>query len=473
MTLLSSEVSEILESLAQDIDLPARVYEEAVRCYGAVADWLGADGSAILEHSPIVYPQGSFRLGTAIRPLRETDEVDVDLVCRLALQKTQTTQDKLKGRVGDRLKAHPDFAEILEERRRCWTLNYPGQFHLDVLPAILSDEGDDNCILLTDLDLVRWQHSNPIGYADWFYGSMVVRLTEAKQALAKAAGIEIEDVPEWSVRTPLQRAVQLLKRHRDLYFGCENDDRPVSIIITTLAAKAYAQEGDLQEALSGIAKRIPSHIQRRGDQWWVENPANPRENFADKWNEKPAKHEAFMRWLDKAQTDLGKGRLAKTVTFAEHQLAANFRGPIASAGRLITLAEAVPALGNDAHRRMPPWPMAPTMGCQIRGEVCMGFRGRRLNWPVGQRSIPRGMGLRFHVAKTNVPRPYEVFWQIVNTGSEAANRKGLRGGFDPSNGGDGVRWETTEYVGTHTIEAFVVKDGRCLARSGRKNVLIR
>jgi hypothetical protein len=80
--------------------------------------------------------------------------------------------------------------------------------------------------------------------------------------------------------------------------------------------------------------------------------------------------------------------------------------------------------------------------------------------------------LRFE-ADTNAPHPYEIHWQVVNTGREAALDRGLRGAFYESNGGAKVRWETTKYAGTHWVEAFVIKNGLCVARSGRKNVRIK
>ncbi|MCL1595578.1 MAG: hypothetical protein M3132_14620 [Actinomycetia bacterium] len=36
-----------------------------------------------------------------------------------------------------------------------------------------------------------------------------------------------------------------------------------------------------------------------------------------------------------------------------------------------------------------------------------------------------------------------------------------------------MRWESTAYAGTHWVEAFVIKDGVCVARSGRKYVRVR
>ena len=79
-------------------------------------------------------------------------------------------------------------------------------------------------------------------------------------------------------------------------------------------------------------------------------------------------------------------------------------------------------------------------------------------------------------AQTNTPRPFEVQWQVTNTGREASNDgglRGLRGRFYPSDDGSQVRWESTSYAGTHWVEAFVVKNGVCVARSGRKYVKIK
>src|SRR5262249_15900286 len=158
-----------------------------------------------------------------------------------------TTQKELKQLVGKRLKKRSDIAEILGECRRCWSLDYPKQFHMDVLPAIPNIERPPTGLLLTDKELVRWQKSNPKLYAEWFYNGMKVIFEERKESLAKSYRTNIEEGPYWQVKTPLQRAVQILKRHRDMYFQYDQDNRPVSIIITTLAAKAYRNQDDLYD----------------------------------------------------------------------------------------------------------------------------------------------------------------------------------------------------------------------------------
>ena len=118
-----------------------------------------------------------------------------------------------------------------------------------------------------------------------------------REAMARAASASVEDIPVWRVRTPLQRAVQLLKRHRDLRFSPYADDRPTSIIITTLAARAYRGQPQTYEALLDLVRTMPAHIENRDGTWWVANPVHPAENFADKWNEKAGRKVAFDNWL--------------------------------------------------------------------------------------------------------------------------------------------------------------------------------
>ena len=48
---------------------------------------------------------------------------------------------------------------------------------------------------------------------------------------------------------------------------------------------------------------------RKGQQFYIENPSYKGENFADKWNTHPERATAFFKWLDTARKDLVDGRL--------------------------------------------------------------------------------------------------------------------------------------------------------------------
>ena len=79
-------------------------------------------------------------------------------------------------------------------------------------------------------------------------------------------------------------------------------------------------------------------------------------------------------------------------------------------------------------------------------------------------SIPKGCGLIYR-ALHGIKSPYTVKWQVVNTGSEAAQNTCLRGGFEDSNKGQNCRIESTSYTGKHYVQCFVIKRGACVAKS--------
>ena len=292
-------ISQLLDASADVLDISAEQYELAVRRYEDIGRWLVTQGIG----DPDVYPQGSFRLGTVVRPTNSSD-FDIDLVFLRHLAKESITQQQLRSQAEVLLRnyiaarSHYNGNPRLKEKGRCWALVYANdKFHMDVLPVIPDPDGDDSAILLSDRDLFLWQHSNPIGYADWFWRSMGDAVEKAHAVLARALRREVEDVPRWLVRTTLQRVVQLLKLHRDVFFQDRPRDKPASILITTLATHSYDGETDLYKAYRKVARNLSSHIQRRNGEFWVPNPAHEEENFADKWNTYPARKRHFDQWV--------------------------------------------------------------------------------------------------------------------------------------------------------------------------------
>jgi hypothetical protein len=301
----TQQLDTLLELSIADFDIPDDVRRVAEQRYHDVGDWLADyyDGNAA---DGVIYPQGSFLLGTVVQPISNSGEYDIDLVCRRDLLKTSLTQEELKRSVGGALRAYvatsPAGSPTQDEGKRCWTLHYPlERFHMDVLPAIPDADATPNAILITDRELRNWQHSNPLDYAKWFESRMAREFAEARALLAKR--MDVDDVPAWTVKTTLQRTIQALKRHRDFYFEQRPDDRAASIIITTLAARSYQGAGDLNEVLVDTTGRMAGLIERRNGVWWVPNPIREKENFADRWEGRPTRADAFFRWIEQAQSD--------------------------------------------------------------------------------------------------------------------------------------------------------------------------
>lgn len=481
---LNPNISTLLDSIAEELDIPPALHEEAVLHYSDVGDWLGAPGSPLERYTPEIYPQGSFRLGTVVRPIRKNGEFDIDLVCRISKTKDQTTQADLKHLVGNRLKDRDDLEKRLDESRRCWRLNYEPRLHMDVLPCLPNPECVPNGILLTDRELHHWQSSNPVDYANWFHWQMKTAFDLKRQKLAMSMQASVDDVPEWQVKTPLQRVVQVLKRHRDLSFKLDDPNAPASIIITTLAALAYRNQLDIQEALHAILSSMHGYIRYENGRWWIRNPAEANENFADRWNEEPDRRKAFFAWLEKARKEFSyaadQKTLGDTATVLGKALGAGEVGRAVArlsvqGGALVAQPPVfksldAPPLATESHVQRPPWREDLTHSAKIKASTYTANKKTKLA-ALGDYAIAKNTNIRFEVS-SGVKGVYTVKWQVVNTGQEAYAANQLRGDFYDSDG-QHYRWERAGYGGTHWVQAFVIKDGVCIARTERKYVKVR
>ena len=74
---------QLLNELVETLDLPDSAYEKAVKRYDDIGNWFGRPESSCVDNEPHIFPQGSFRLGIAIRPISGKEEYDLDLACNL------------------------------------------------------------------------------------------------------------------------------------------------------------------------------------------------------------------------------------------------------------------------------------------------------------------------------------------------------------------------------------------------------
>lgn len=327
------QFSDILEELGKTLDISEPQYEAAVNSYVEVGKWLANEDSSLAPYFPEILPQGSFMLGTMVKPINDKDDLDIDLVCQLKGKNIRWTQKDLKDKVGERLKAHDTYKNMLDdEGRRCWTLFYKEttNYHMDILPSIVDNgyrlilekafsdkelkDVDKLGIRITDkqsddyeteTNHLEWMKSNPFGYSRWFIQQATLDFTKAF-----SINESISLVPKYKKeKLPLQRVVQILKRHRDMMFNGD-EDKPISIIITTLAAKAYNKETDIITALCNVVNDMENHIEVRYSKKyekeikWISNPVNDEENFADKWPDEPKRQINFYKWLEAVQRDL-------------------------------------------------------------------------------------------------------------------------------------------------------------------------
>jgi hypothetical protein len=502
------QAHDFLVAAAKALDISDTQYELATGRLESIAKWFTRDKSILKDFAPVVYPQGSFLLGTVIKPASDAVEYDVDCVCELerGATKSDIPQKVLKDAIGVETKEYAKAQTMKEppvEGRRCWTLNYADEasFHLDILPAIpdsasfvavlaehkIADmDFTDQAIAITDnthknyaLVSDDWPRSNPKGFAAWFMQQMQVRFAAQREMLAKSENVEAAKIPNFRVKTPLQRAVQILKRHRDIMFVKEPDDKPISIIITTLSAHSYSNEDNLLDALSAITSKMDQHITNKAGVAWIANPVNPLENFADKWVEHPKRKENFYRWLEKVRKDLSTANATGNVqAFAKMLEGGLGAWPVNEGLKSIPKPPDQSLLKRAAslllpwfpkfmvpHREKPSWPVDLAYDASVSGTVVEGSYKTKIQ-PDGPR-IAKNKSLKFRV-DTNTPWPYEVYWQVVNTGQEATDARCLRGGLTRDGEieqGTHVRKETTLYTGDHCVTCYIVKNGVLVAQS--------
>ncbi len=104
----------ILESILNALELPEYAYEKAVERYEDIGKWFSRKESAVCNNSPHISSQGSFRLGTAIRPINDGEKYDLDLSCKLAsgITTQSHTQQMLKTIIGAELEAYRKYRGI-------------------------------------------------------------------------------------------------------------------------------------------------------------------------------------------------------------------------------------------------------------------------------------------------------------------------------------------------------------------------
>ncbi len=305
------QLDEMYKILGKSIDISDDLFDDATKEYQNLGNWLDRNTP---EYSISVYPQGSFALGTVVKPITEKDEYDLDLVCEFDLSYGLTARQLKVDIVKPLLINYRRITGDIIEKRRCWHVEYDEvpNFHMDVIPAV----DHMTCIDITDhdeeADTYSYLGSNPKGYVNWFFeqckkmtDSMYDTYVRNENVFVDEA--DVEKVKRYKIKTPLQRAVQLLKRHRDIMFDGKPDKlKPISIIITTIAGQLYDNEDNIYDALDTILSKAERYItdNMKGNQYYIENPSFPGENFADKWNEHPERANEFIKWIIQARKDL-------------------------------------------------------------------------------------------------------------------------------------------------------------------------
>lgn len=286
------QMDDLLDKMAEDIQLDQTRYGRMISHYEAVKNWIDDDEIFFKPYKYDIYPHGSVRIFTANKPLKN-DEFDLDIAVHIKNNDKKFTPDVIFNHLKRRLEEHSTYKVALEVKNRCLRLNYHKDFHMDILPGIQETPNDPDRIIVPDRKLKDWVSSNPRGYATWFMSKANLVKESLLEKSLRAENIPIDDFKN---KKPLQRAVQLIKRYRDIYFKDDDTYKTSSIILTTISGEIYNGESSIFDSIDSIITGIQNKINASSGKIKVVNPVNAMEDFTDKWDSEKQYYEHFKKF---------------------------------------------------------------------------------------------------------------------------------------------------------------------------------
>ena len=204
-------------------------------------------------------PQGSFALGTITKPVKENGEFDADIQIVMNPNASLEPKDYISA-IYDALKENGNYSGKLQRKTRCVTIDYAGDFHLDVVPRVTIRGQHYVCNRIEN----KFEPTDGNGYRDWFNEKS--RITDGN----------------------LKRAVRQLKYLRDH----KGNFTAKSILLTTLAGNAIESWDKGTEnvrtdadTLCTILTRMDEYLQRNPLMPEIRNPVLPTETFNRHWDQ--------------------------------------------------------------------------------------------------------------------------------------------------------------------------------------------
>ena len=330
------------------------MYQNAIEKYNHLTTYLEQHGYAVT-----MYPQGSFALGTVVRPIHKADNTsyDLDFIYQVSSPKKSITPKDLRDEVEAVLRDSHLYDNRLVVNDECFTIEYADidgiGFSIDIVPATAEDEekklqlksasthpeliDDSIAIPKSENSRYTWLTNNPKGYKKWFSAINDPYAALNRDEIRKAIFTQnatlfnsVEEVPSNLERSPVQRVIQILKYHRNVYYSKLPEGKelkPISAIIGTLVAQIAEMHSPtmdtfdlLQSVLSELriySEQLTSNqadfqqvypgktlLVKEGLNWILRNPANPEDNLTDAWKGNPRIATTFFKWLTCAYADL-------------------------------------------------------------------------------------------------------------------------------------------------------------------------
>ena len=230
--------------------------------------------------------QGSYALDTLIKPVDDNDEYDADVQIVMNPNPKWEPKDYVLA-INRTLGNNQTYADKRRLKTRCVTVDYAGDFHLDVVPRVTIKGRHYVCNRHEN----KFEETDGNGYREWFNGKN--RITGGN----------------------LKKVVKLLKYLRDH----KNSFTAKSILLTTLAGymimesdKGTAAVSTVADTLETVLSRMNDYLQQHPNMPEIKNPVLASENFNRHWDQR-----RYANFRNRVQSYAQTVRQAKAESSAE------------------------------------------------------------------------------------------------------------------------------------------------------------
>ncbi len=273
---------EFAEFLKDEVNLNQSRLDRLETSVNAVNEYLKGNLSGYQK----MERQGSYALGTLIKPVDDNDEYDADVQVVMNPNPKWAAKDYVL-EINSTLAGNKNYADKLRLKTRCVTVDYASDFHLDVVPRVTIKGKHYVCNRIDN----KFEQTDGNGYRDWFNEKN--RITGGN----------------------LKRVVRLLKHLRDH----KNSFTAKSILLTTLAGNTIKESDEGTAAVSTVAdtletvlSRMNAYLQQHPNMPEIKNPVLPGENFNRHWDQR-----RYANFRDRVQSYAKTAKQAKAEPSAE------------------------------------------------------------------------------------------------------------------------------------------------------------
>lgn len=244
-------------------------------------------GPDILEFST----QGSWAHKTIIKPVKDTNEFDADMVVYVGEVDGYEPKDYVQ-KLYKIFHNNGTYKPLVSRKSRCVTINYTGDFHLDIVPITVREHFfSDDSYRVCNRNTNEFELTDGDGFKDWW-----------------------KDKDKIVSNHRLIKGARLIKYLRDTKttFSCK------SILLTTLIGSMIDEEEipifestlrdgfeDVPTTFKTVFGRLDDYLQERPIMPDIKNPVLEEESFTRNWTEDQYQNfrntiHMYRGWIDDA-----------------------------------------------------------------------------------------------------------------------------------------------------------------------------